>query len=108
MKLKSIIAMSIFYHKYFKKQIYIVNMTRYGSRENHSYFLSAHSNIDKAYKAAEKEAIDRGGKYDYEIIIAEINSDSKFTKYLKYNKEICNMNCDDKKCNIKHYFKKRS
>ena len=79
-------------------------MTRYGSRENHSYFLSSHSTIQKAYEAAEKESIDRGGKYDYEIIISEINSDSRYTEYLKYNKEICNFKCDEKKCNVKNFF----
>lgn len=80
-------------------------MIRWGSRENHSYFLSSHSTMEKAYRSAEKEAMDRGGKYDYEIIISEIDSDSKFTQYLKYNKEICNFGCDEKKCNVKLHFK---
>lgn len=104
-RLRSKFSMIKFYHRYFKNQIYIVNMIRWGSRENHSYFLSSHSTIEKAYRAAEKEAMDRGGKYDYEIIISEIDSGSKFTKYLKYNREICSMNCDDKKCNVKTHFK---
>jgi hypothetical protein len=104
-KIKYFNHMNKFYRQYFKKNIYIVNMTRWGSRENHSYFLSCYSTIEKAYRAAEIEVMERGGKYDYEIIISEIDSDSKYTIYLKYNKEICNYGCDDKKCNVKNYFK---
>lgn len=104
-KLKYKFHMYNFYRKYFKEKIYIVNMTRWGSRENHSYFLSVHSTMEKAYRAGEKEAMDRGGKYDYEIIISEIDSDSKYTQYLKYNREICNYGCDNKKCNVKEFYK---
>lgn len=103
-KLKYKLHMINFYHKYFKEKIYIVNMVRWGSRENHSYFLSSHSTMEKAYRAAEKEAMDRGGKYEYEIIISEVDSHSKYTQYLKYEKHLCNQGCEDKKCQVKiHY-----
>jgi Uri superfamily endonuclease len=56
-------------------------------------------------KIVQNEVNSQKEKYDYEIIISEIDSDSKFTQYLKYNKEICNFGCDEKKCNVKLHFK---
>lgn len=68
-------------------------MLRWGSRENHSYFLSAHSTMQKAYDSGEEEANSRGGKYEYEII--ELNIDKKHgaEKYLKSFSGPCSKKC---------------
>jgi hypothetical protein len=104
----------------FKKIIYVVHMLRYGSVENHSYILGAFKNYSLAYNAAESEACDRGGKYEYEIIETELNNpDNTFlgrsfkwkmyregTKIKKNYNDVCNRMCSDDKCNVKKYLDK--
>ena len=80
-------------------------MLRWGSRENHSYTLSIHSTIQKAYNAGESEAINRGGKYEYEIIEMEIDVIHGREKYLKSIIEPCNMKCKHD-CQIKEKYLK--
>lgn len=86
-------------------KVYVVNMLRWGSRENHSYTLSVHSNVQKAYEAGEREAIERDGKYDYEIIEIILDKELENQKYLKSMIGPCNQGCLID-CNLKHYIKK--
>lgn len=89
------------------KKVYVVNMLRYGSRENHSYALSVHSTVQKAYDAGEREAIDRGGKYEYEIIEMDIDKKHGVEKYLKSMVEPCSQACKTD-CNLKRHYGKPS
>lgn len=91
---------------FFRKKIYVVNMLRWGSRENHGYTLSAFTTIQKAYEAAEEEAINRGGKYEYEIIEIQLNQKHGKEKYLKSIIAPCNMKCEHD-CSLKSHFLKR-
>jgi len=57
-----------------KNKLYIVNVFRWGSRADHSYFIGVFSKKQKAIDEAEKEERYRGGiKYKAEIIETEIN-----------------------------------
>lgn len=105
-RIKDFFAEYFYYNKWYRKEIYVVNMLRWGSAENHSYYLSSHTTMQKAYRAAERETMERGGKYEYEIIISRLDSPSHYTTRLNYSRELCNLNCDDKKCNVRMHFNK--
>ena len=49
-------------------KIYVVTMYRWGDRECHSYVEGAYIDPVVAETMGEHEAIDRGGKYEYEIL----------------------------------------
>ena len=49
-------------------EIYIVEMLRWGSRDNHSYVHGVYSTEDLARASAKEEEESRGGKYEAEII----------------------------------------
>ena len=92
--------------KLFKRKsntVYVVNMVRWGSRENHGYTLSAHTTIQKAYEAGEREAIDRGGKYEYEIIELQLDQKKGYEKYLKSVEMPCSKKCKND-CRLKEIF----
>jgi hypothetical protein len=90
-----------------KKKVYVVHMLRWGSRENHSYIHSAHDTMNSAYKAAEEEANNRGGKYEYEILELCLNDVISNIKYLKSFVEPCNKGCDESSCSLKDYVCKK-
>lgn len=68
-------------------------MLRWGSRENHSYVLGAYTDVQKAYEAGEREAANRGGKYEYEIVDLTINKDRGPDKYLLSFDGPCSAKC---------------
>lgn len=47
--------------------IYVVHAKRWGDAEKHSYIITATLNKDDALSVAEKEEIERGGKYGCEV-----------------------------------------
>ena len=81
-------------------KVYITEMLRYGSRENHSYVHSAWSTPELAYAAGEAEAADRGGKYEFEIIEMELDNPHKFAKYIKVFTAPCNAGCESTECKL--------
>ena len=68
------------------EEIYVVTMYRWGEKSKHSYLLGVYTKKHKAKKMAEEEEKTRGGKYEAEIIITELDS----TK-IKYLKEVDNV-----------------
>lgn len=62
-------------------KIYVVTMYRWGNREKHSYVLGVWSEAKKAVRYAVKEANDRGGKYNYEIIASEVDKPATMKCY---------------------------
>lgn len=72
--------------------IYVVTMYRWGSRGNHSYVLGGYKSKRDACKAGEKEAYERGGKYEYETV--GINDDGEiFERYSEV--DVTKANLDD-------------
>lgn len=53
--------------------IYIVTMYRYGSKESHSYVLGVFDDVDIAGEEANKNKVQRGNKYEPEIVGFELN-----------------------------------
>ena len=53
--------------------IYVVNAFRWGGRENHSYFVGVYSDEIQAIKAAIDHEEYRGGKYQCEVIEAQVD-----------------------------------
>ena len=51
-----------------KEGIYIVVAKRYSKNEAHSYIVDLCKGIDTAKDSAEKEMVERGGKYGMQII----------------------------------------
>ena len=51
-----------------KKSIYVVTMYRWGNRENHSYVTWAGTSRKRAFKESDDEEMERGGKYEAEIV----------------------------------------
>ena len=56
-----------------KNKLYVVTMYRWGERENHSYFIGVFDKKQKAVDAGNAEQEWRGGKYDPEILEADLN-----------------------------------
>jgi cytosine/adenosine deaminase-related metal-dependent hydrolase len=54
-------------------RLFLVEMLRYGSRENHSYNVGVYSSYKKALKIAHEAMDCRGGKYD--AVIHEVHVD---------------------------------
>jgi hypothetical protein len=72
-------------------EVFIVTAYRWGDRENHSYVVGAFSTKDEAILWAKKEEEWRGGKYDCEVIVMQLNYPLKYKNYeVVYNKEIQN------------------
>jgi hypothetical protein len=61
-------ALELFIEHLRQKPVYVVTMYRWGNRENHSYVAAVSLDADKARQMAEQEEIDRGGKYQAEVI----------------------------------------
>jgi hypothetical protein len=61
-------ALELFIEHLRQKPVYVVTMYRWGNRENHSYVATVSLDADKARQMAEQEEIDRGGKYQAEVI----------------------------------------
>ena len=51
-----------------KEGSYIVMANRYSKDEGHSYIVDLCKGIDTAKEAAEKEMVERGGKYGMQVI----------------------------------------
>ena len=58
-------------------QIHIVEMLRWGDRENHSYVLGAYTSKGRAELAGDIEKSWRGGKYEWEITSVELDNIKK-------------------------------
>ncbi len=54
--------------------LYVVEMLRWGNRENHSYVIGVYTDHDKAKEAGEVEESWRGGKYEYVITEHELDA----------------------------------
>lgn len=59
------------------KEVYIVNMLRFGNKEAHSYIHGVFTKKHQAKKAGLAEEYYRGGKYDAEIIVLTLDSHDK-------------------------------
>jgi len=69
--------------------IYIITAYRFGDKENHSYVVGAFSTKDEAIRQAKKEEEWRGGKYDCEVIVMQLNDPLKYKNY-----EVVYKKCD--------------
>jgi hypothetical protein len=58
----------------FADRIFIVDMLRYGSRDHHLYQAGVYWTLEEATAAANSEMLNRGGKYDAEIIEKDVYS----------------------------------
>jgi len=63
-------------------------MYRWGYRGNHSYVLGAYSTDDLAVAAAEQEAADRSGKYEYEIAEAIVDGKLVYPFRVELDKDL--------------------
>lgn len=50
-----------------KLTVFVVTAYKFGDRENHSYTLGVFRKKNEAIKAADRETIERGGKYGCEV-----------------------------------------
>lgn len=53
--------------------LFVVEMLRWGDRENHSYVIGVFSTREKAEQAGEAEKTWRAGKYEYTIGVFELD-----------------------------------
>ncbi len=56
-----------------KKELYVVEMLRWGDRENHSYVLGVYDTKTKAENAGKFEENYRGGKYGFYVNTVILN-----------------------------------
>lgn len=56
------------------KYIYVVEMCRWGSNENHSYFFGAYTTLKKALEEGIQHASFRGRKYEPYITMSELDT----------------------------------
>lgn len=70
-------------------RIFIVNLLRYGNKEQHQYITGIFSSYKEALKNAKIAMQDRGGKYDAEIMEAYIDEpwDVKTYRVIHYGDE---------------------
>jgi hypothetical protein len=86
--------------------LYVATMYRWGCKENHSYVLGVFDKLELAQNAADKEQIDRGGKYFAEVIQCKLNEwdaidkDTDWKDYFRimYSPEMHCKQCEDKDC----------
>lgn len=62
-------------------KIYIVTAYRFGDKSAHSYVVGAFDSESLAIDQAEHEKSWRGGKYDCEVIVMELNDALKYKNY---------------------------
>jgi hypothetical protein len=53
--------------------IYITEMLRWGDDESHHYIIGAYSTNEEASYAGEVEKTWRGGKYEYRVVVVEMD-----------------------------------
>ena len=69
--------------------MFVVNMLRFGNIEMHSYILGCYTTFEQARFAGEVEKSWRGGKYEYEITLFNVNDP------VDQDKWIYHMECTD-------------
>tara|TARA_R110000851_G_scaffold7493_1_gene29073 strand:+ start:535 stop:741 length:207 start_codon:yes stop_codon:yes gene_type:complete len=55
-------------------EVYVVEMLRWGDREQHSYVIGVHNRKHQAEDVGKAEKERRGGKYEYEITPITVNA----------------------------------
>jgi hypothetical protein len=66
--------------------VYIVEASRWGNNENHSYVLGCWDSLEVAKKAADEHVTYRGGKYLCTVLQCNLNNeiDSDWSKSVLY------------------------
>ena len=62
-------------------QIFVVTAYRWGSKEGHSYVVGVFDTEELAIAQAKLEKEWRGGKYECEVIVMDLNDAPKYKNY---------------------------
>ena len=62
-------------------QIFVVTAYRWGSKEGHSYVVGVFDTEELAIAQAKMEKEWRGGKYECEVIVMDLNDALKYKNY---------------------------
>jgi len=91
-------------------KIYVCEMLRFGSRENHSYIKGVYSTPEEADNHGQLEATDRGGKYEYVVYGYDLDQGGKRRYISGWDENIsCNKKADDcSDCRLSDFTKKIS
>jgi hypothetical protein len=65
--------MAYYRKKQLPRTLYVVEMLRWGDREQHSYVIGVFDSDDDAKQCGEIEKSWRGGKYEYEVKSIALN-----------------------------------